>query len=402
MVQVHDAGDAQNTIMDVTDPGGPQTTDRQTDVLIVGGGQAGITLSFHLQARGVAHVVLERDQAFSSWMRRWEGFLTNTPNWMNTLPMLPADVYPSDDAEAFATREELIDYLLRCLAAVDPPIETGLDVRRVAEMPLGDWLVEAGDVTYQADSVVICNGAMATPRLPANQTLVDLRIPQFHSSEYRQPDQITTDNVLVVGSASSGVQICRLLAESERFQQISMAVSNVMTLPKRILGVPTHRFLHRLGLFDVTSDSLMGRLMYSGLETKGDPIMRPAPKDLARLFGVDLYGRFTGVSDGSLTFADGKTLSTDGLTIIWCTGFKGDYRFIEVQRPQEVFGANDHPNHVRGVVDAAPGLYFVGLRYQHTVASHDIYGVSSDADFVAERIVERLSAVPGRRSKAPS
>ncbi len=366
--------------------------EREVDVVVVGGGQAGISTSFHLKNRQVSHVVLERDRPFSSWVNRWDGFRTNTPNWMNTLPMLPSRDYPSGDPSAFATREELLDYLGRCLAAVEPPIQSGCEVRRVVQLESGNWHVETNEGILKAGSVVICNGAMSTPRLPDAQAEIDPGVVQIHSSEYRNPDQIASRRVLVVGSASSGVQICRLLGEAGKFDEIAMSVSKVMTLPGRILGIQTHRFLHGLGLFDVRSGSFLGRFMYSGLETKGDPIMRPAPKDLARLFGVDLYGRFAGVDSGVLTFADGRTMSTENLTIVWCTGFRGDYGFIEVEQPDRVFGPNGSPLHVRGQVEAAPGLYFVGLRYQHTVASHDIYGVGADAAFIADRIVERIDA----------
>lgn len=366
----------------------PGAARRRTGVVVVGAGQAGLSLSYHLGKLGVPHLVLERDRPFSAWENRWEGFRTNTPNWMNTLPMLPPDVFPSDDGEAFATREELLDYLHRCLAAVDPPIEVGVEVQNVSQR--GDhWEVDIGDEVLEASSVAICNGAMSTARKPAAAATISQRIPQIHSSEYRSPGQIETRRVLVVGSASSGVQICRLLAESGRFDEISMAVSRVTTLPHRTLGVQTHRFLHKLGLFDVRSRSLLGRLMYSGLESKGDPIMRPAPRDLARRFGVELYPKFSGLIDGLLVFADGRIMTSDHLTIVWCTGFRGDFGFIDVERPDEAFDSVGSPVHTRGVVDSAPGLYFVGLRYQHTVASHDLYGVGADASHIAEQIHER-------------
>jgi putative flavoprotein involved in K+ transport len=369
---------------------------RVVDVVVVGAGQAGLSLSYYLQNHGVRHVVLERDQPFASWVNRWDGFQTNTPNWMNTLPMLPSDRFPSDDPDAFATRDELLAYLQSCLDAVDPPMRAGCDVEAVVEVDAGRWLVDTHDVIYEANSVAICNGAMSNPRLPALASETVGLAPQLHSSEYRSPSQIETGNVLIVGSASSGVQICRLLAESGRFDRLSMAVSDVMTLPKRVLGVQTHRFLHAFGLFDVRSRSLLGRLMFSGLETRGDPIMRPNPKDLAKRFGVDLYGRFAGAEDGAILFADGRRLVADDLTIVWCTGFQGDYGFIDVRQPESVFDSSMSPIHSRGVVDAAPGLYFVGLRYQHTVASHDIYGVGEDARFVADHIEQRLEGSASR------
>lgn len=378
----------------MTVDGGPATKPGETrkaiDVVVVGGGQAGISLSYFLQQRGVRHVVLERDRPFSSWVNRWEGFRTNTPNWMNTLAMTKPGVFPSSDPKAFATKEELLEYLGACLEATNPPIEIA-SVESVRQREPGWWEVRTNHAVYDAKTVAVCSGAMSTPRLPRAASQVR-SLAQLHSSQYRSPDQVTTGNVLVVGSASSGVQICRLLAESGRFAGISMAVSKVMTLPKSVLGIPTHKLLHLFRLFDVTSTSLLGRFMYSGLETKGDPIMRPAPKDLRRLFDVRLYGRFAGADQDKIHFEDGQSLSVDDLTIIWCTGFRGGYDFISVEDSKDVFDANGSPIHVRGVAAAAPGLYFVGLRYQHTVASHDLYGVGADAEYVAHQIEQRLGS----------
>jgi putative flavoprotein involved in K+ transport len=276
---------------------------------------------------------------------------------------------------------------------VDPPIEIGVEARRVTMLGPDLWQVETGDEVLETASVAICNGAMSAPHIPTAAARLGPDVRQIHSSQYRRPEQIETSRVLVVGSASSGVQIGRLLAESGRFDELSMSVSRVVTRPDRILGGQTHRFLHRLGLFDVRTRSLLGRVMYSGLEAKGDPIMRPAPKDLARMFGFRLFGRVTDVDGRSVVFADGSRLATEDLTIVWCTGLRGDYGFIEFDQPRRVFDDGGRPIHVRGVVDAAPGLFFVGLRYQHTTASHDIYGVGADARYIADRIADRRAAL---------
>lgn len=368
------------------------------DAVVVGGGQAGISLSYYLQQQRIAHVVLERDRAFSSWRNRWDGFRTNTPNWMNTLPVLDASRLPSNDAARFATRDELVEYFDDCLAAVNPPLRTGVEVRRVVQRESGGWLVHATDRTYEARQVAICNGAMSAPRIPEAAAAIPAAVPQLHSSQYRNPEQIATRSVLLVGSGSSGLQICGLLAQSGRIERIHLAASNVLVLPARLLGIQTHRFLHFLGLFDVRKTSWLGRLMYSGLETRGDPVMRPAPADMARLYGVRLYGKFAGVEGSALRFADGQTLGLDDLTIVWCTGFRGDYAFIEPLDRATAFSDSGYPRHVRGVVAGASGLYFVGLRYQHTVASHDIYGVGRDAQYVADRMWRELSSLSDRRA----
>lgn len=361
------------------------------DAAVIGGGQAGICLSYYLRKERVDHLVFERDRPFASWRNRWEGFCTNTPNWMNTLPL--ADPQPSlaEDPDGFAPRDELVRYFDACLDATKPPLLTGTEVKRVARQNDGAWLIETNEDCYMARAVAICNGAMSVPRLPRSANNLPQSVPNLHSSQYRSPGQITTGQVLVVGTASSGVQITRLLCESARFAKVHVALSKVLVLPKKILGFPIHRVIHRLGLFDVQTRSTMGRLLYSNLEGRGDPIMRPTPDDLQRQFDLDLRGRFAGVEDGTIRFADGTGLPTDDLTVIWCTGFQPDYRFLEIGNRETAFHPSGHPKHIRGISDALPGLCFVGLRYQHTVASHDIYGVADDARFVAEAIRRQLN-----------
>ena len=364
-------------------------TASRSDVIIIGGGQAGVSLAYYLRQRNLSHIVLERDRPFASWRGRWDGFRANTPNWMNTLPMLGQRRMPRAEADEFASRDELVRYLDECLRVVDPPLVLGADVTSVREVE-GGWEVQAGDCSYRVDNVAVCTGAMNTPRVPAAARQLPTHIRTLHSSEYVSPEQITTANVLVVGSASSGMQILRLLAETGRFGGgLHLATSRVLVLPKHVAGVPIHRVVNAFGLFDVRTRSPLGKVMYSGLETRGDPIMPPTPKQLARQYGVQLYGKLTGFDASGLRFADGQTLAPDDLTVIWCTGFRSDYAYIEPLDRSAAFDTGGFPLHVRGVVEGAPGLYFVGLRYQHTSASHDIYGVGQDARYVAEHIQRR-------------
>jgi putative flavoprotein involved in K+ transport len=376
--------------------------EQNMEVVLVGGGQAGISLSYYLQQRRVRHIILERDRAFSSWRNRWDGFRANTPNWMNTLPVVETHSLAARDPDGFATREEIVDYLEKCLAAVDPPIRTHTEVKRITRLETGLWEVSTDNTLYETHHVAVCTGAMSVPNLPKAAAEIPSSVPQFHSSEYQNPDQIATRSVLLVGSASSGVQICQLMGQSGRFDDIHLAVSKVMVLPKRLLGVPIHRIVHFFGLFDVRKSSVLGKVMYSNLESKGDPIMRPAPRDLADMYGVHLVGKFIRADGTLLHFSDRQTLATDGLTIVWCTGFRGDYSIVDVGDRASVFTQSGYPIHVRGVVEHAPGLYFVGLRYQHTVASHDIYGVAKDAEYVADHICRRRETPePVRRARQP-
>jgi putative flavoprotein involved in K+ transport len=365
---------------------------KSQDAVVIGAGQAGVTLSYYLQQRQIDHVVFERDLPFSAWRSRWQGFVANTPNWMNQLPMLGQDRLPGESRNGFATREELMEYFEASLASFVPPLLTGIDVESVAQRDDGLWEVVAGDDVVITPNVAVCSGAMTLPRIPATASELPNSVTQLHSIAYHRPEQIATGAVLVVGSGSSGVQITELLGKSQRFSALHLAQSKVLELPKSVVGIPIHRLVHVFGFFDVRVGSPLGKIMFSNLETRGDPIVRPTPKELARVWGVRLHNRFVGASREGICFADGETIGIEDLTVLWCTGLAGDYSFIKARDRGATFDASGSPVHRRGVVTSAPGLSFLGLRYQHTVASHDIYGVVKDARYIADHIAARVGA----------
>jgi putative flavoprotein involved in K+ transport len=364
------------------------------DVIVVGAGQAGLSLSYFLRQNNVSHIVLERDRPFSSWHHRWDGFYANTPNWMNSLPRGVKGIYPGKNRNGFATKQELIEFFDQYLDELNPPLQKGSNVTDVRESGDGTWEVRTDDGSYKARNVVICTGAMAAPRLPSVSADIPPGVPQMHSSEYRNPGQLHTPEVLIVGSGSSGVQICKELCRSGRFNRIHLATSNILVLPRHVCGIQIHRFLYLLGFFQVRTKSMIGRLMYSSLETRGDPIVRPHPQDLARQYDVKVYGKVQVVDAGHIRFADGQALATQHISILWCCGYNPNYSWIRNRHGPINLDRRGYPIHDRGIVKDTTGLYFVGLRYQHTVASHDIFGVGRDAEYVASHIAGRLSGVP--------
>ena len=363
------------------------------DVVVVGAGQSGLAQSFCLSERGIEHVVLERERAFAAWYRRWDSLRMNTPNWMNRLPGARRDFCPGERASAYAGRTDAIAYFEDYVEAAKPPLREKAKVVRVRECGGGRWLVEveleAGALAYRTSNVVICTGQQACPRLPPVAVGLPAGVFSIHSSEYRNSEQVPEGQVLVVGSGSSGVQICEELAKSGRFERVHLVESGNFILPWRILGFPTHSLLRAFGISRIERNSWLGRRVRKRLSAGGDVATPPSPAALSRVHSVNRLGRALGVSDGALRFEGGASVALANLSTIWCTGFDPDFSFIEVADPADVFDANGDPLHARGVIAGAPGLYFVGLRFQHTSASHLIYGAGDDARFIAEHIAGR-------------
>ena len=358
--------------------------DHIMNTIVIGGGQAGITLSYFLQQRGIEHLVLERDRAFSAWHNCWDSFQLNTANWMNTLPGMQKPFAPHKAWYDTATREEALDYFCAYRQMVNPPLKEGVTVTQVAEGE-NTWHVHTDTKTYHTTNVAICTGHAARPFVPDIAKKLPPSILQLHSSAYRNPDQITTANVLIVGSGSSGIQICLDLAQSDQFENLSFALSGNGVVPWSILGIPIGVFSRLLPIFEIQQPSLIGRRIAHQWQG-GDPAMAPSPRWLSKHYGVQRVGRVIDADHRGIVCANGKIISLKDLTVLWCTGFRPDYAFIRVHHPESAFDKNG-PIHTRGV--CIPGLFFVGLKFQHTVGSHLLRGVGRDAEYIAQKIAER-------------
>jgi len=357
------------------------------DAVIIGAGQAGISTSFLLQQRQISHIVLEKDRAFSEWYGRWDSFHMNTANFMNALPGEAVEFAPGASRNAQGTKADAIRYFEAYLSAVDPHLQEGLEVASISQESDNFWRVIAGESTYEAQNVVICTGALRHPKIPPIAAQLPETVPQMHSREYRNPEQIDTAHVLIVGSGSSGVQICEELARSERFDTVTFAVSGVQILPLEIMGIPILPLVKRLGFLDLRAKSWFGKSLAKA--DRGYPTFPPSPDQLAGRYGVELVGKVSGVDGDRLQCSDGRLVPLESLSVVWCTGFREKHDFIELANRDRAFDESGRPIHDRGAVSAAPGLYFVGLVYQHTLFSQDIYGVGRDAEHVAQHIATR-------------
>ena len=343
------------------------------DVVVVGGGQAGLALGHHLAKRGVDFVILEAaSEPAAAWRGRWDSLRLFTPARYSGLPGLP---FPGDP-DRYPSREDVVDYLTAYAERFGLPVELGSPVRSVAPRA-GGYRVDLGDRSYEAGQVVIATGPFQVPFLPPLSDRLDPRVPAMHSVEYRSPQDVRYGRVLIVGGGNTGFQIAEELSESH---EVHLSIGSRQTpLPQRIFGRSVFWYLDRTGLIRLPRTTRVGRRM-AGRDT----LIGSSPRGI-RKHGVRVHGRTTGIAGTRFTFDDGGTLEPDA--VIWATGFRTDHSWVDAA----VFDAAGEVTHERGVT-AAPGLYFLGLTWQHTRGSALLGWVGDDAEHIAGRIEAFLPA----------
>jgi putative flavoprotein involved in K+ transport len=408
----------------------------RADIVIIGGGQAGLALSYFLTRQGRTHIVLEQGQAGETWRNaRWDSFTLNTPNWMT---QLPGFAYLGDDPDGFLAREDIVDYLERYAASFHAPLHCGVRVTAVRQRPGGDgYLVEAQQMTFAARNVVLATGAFPKAKLPTASAALSADICQAHTSEYRNPQTLPPGAVLVVGTGQSGCQIAEELHESGR--QVYLSTSSCGRVPRRYRGKDSAWWLAKLGFYDRTLDQLpspsakfacnphvsgnqgghdinlrqfarQGMTLLGHVQAAQGKQLLLAPdleENLAKADafaaqitqGIDEYITKAGmeVAANSMTGEDrfnGATptqplltldLHSAGIsTIIWASGYQLDFGWVRVP----VFDQAGYPVHHRGITDY-PGLYFLGLHWLYKTKSALLFGIGEDAAFIASAIAAR-------------
>ena len=357
------------------------------DTVIIGGGQAGLSVGYHLARRGKRFVILESHQRVGdSWRARWDSLRLFSPARFDGLDGLP---YPASPYE-FPRKDEMANYLESYVARFELPVRTEMRVTSVSRV--GDrYLVAAGGTTFEADHVVVAMSNYQTPRIPDFAGELDPSIVQLHSSDYRNLTQLRPGGVLVVGAGNSGSEIA--LEAARGGHDTWMSGRDVGHVPFRINSRAARWFVLRLlfrGVFHrvLTLGTPMGRKVRPKVIGHGAPLIRVKPDDFVAA-GVRRVGRTTRVAGGRPALDDGRTL--DVANVVWCTGYHPGFSWIELP----VFDADGEPVHDRGVARGEPGLYFVGLHFLYAMSSAMIHGVGRDADYVAGLIAQRSrSATP--------
>jgi putative flavoprotein involved in K+ transport len=359
----------------------PERTPARVETVIIGGGQAGLSVGHHLAGRGRPFVVLDANQRVGdAWRRRWDSLRLFTPARYDGLAGLPFPGPP----HSFPTKDQVADYLEAYATRFQLPVRTGVRVDRLTKAD-GGFLVTAGDRSWEAANVVVAMASFQVPRVPAFAPALDPGVLQLHAGSYRNPSQLREGGVLVVGAGNSGAEIALEVAGRHPTWLAGRESGHV---PFRIEGAAA-RFVFQPLLFRVvghrvlTVDTPIGRRLRPRLLAHGAPLVRVRPRDLAAA-GVGRVPRVVGVRDGRPLLADQRVLEV--ANVIWCTGFDPDLSWIDLP----VFGADPRePRPHRGVVADQPGLYFVGLTFLYAMSSGFLPGVDRDARHVVQAITSR-------------
>lgn len=396
----------------------------RVDCLVVGGGPAGIAASKALRERGVEHLVLERDRVGQSWRtQRWDSLRLNNPGWMN--PMLGEQ--PSD---GYLRASEVVHRLEKLAGTC--PLREGVAVT-AADLDGENWRVQTSEGEVRTANLVAATGGENAPVVPSVASRMPSRIAQFHASAYRNPNQLPEGAVLVVGSAQSGCQIAADLRNSGR--DVFLSTSKVGRAPAQYRGRPTVEWLFELGFFDDRPEDLPDPEAINYPQ----PLLAPGGRSMslqsAARTGIVLTGRLVDCDGRALLFdddavanvayADAAAAGICGLiddrmqqrrhsapeaeqdeaggdvpldapqqlavanvgSIIWCSGYRGDFRWI---RPEAALTSSGQPRRM-GIAGAVPGLFYIGLRWLTRRSSGNFLGFPGDAALVG-------NAVAGRRS----
>src|SRR6185295_17918393 len=357
------------------------TQPQRFPVVVIGGGQAGLSVGHHLAKRGVRFVILDaHPRVGDAWRTRWDSLRLFSPSQFDGLDGMP---FPAP-AGSLPTTSQMADYLEAYAQRFKLPVRTNTRVdslTRVGER----FLISAGAQRFEANNVVVAMANYQEPRMPVFAHDLDPTIRQLHSRDYKNPAQINDGDVLIVGAGNSGAEIAAELAPTRK---VWLAGRNVGEIP-----FDTQSFIGRHLIVRVLFRGVFHRLLTEdtpiGVKARArahdaTPLVRTKQRHL-QAAGVVLAPRVLGVRDGKPILEDGRTL--DVANIIWATGFEPNFSWIKLP----AFDSSGEPKQKRGAAIGQPGLYFVGLAFLYAASSSMIHGVGRDAAYVARRISEKLA-----------
>ncbi|MBW4467520.1 MAG: MSMEG_0569 family flavin-dependent oxidoreductase [Pegethrix bostrychoides GSE-TBD4-15B] len=399
-------------------------------VAIVGGGQAGLSISYCLKERGVSHIIFEKHQVGHAWRnQRWDAFCLVTPNWQCRLP---GYAYAGSDPAGFMQKDQIVDYVKSYAASFEPPLRESVAVFSVRKTESDNFELVTSIGSYSADQVVIAVGGYHHPQVPRMAERLPPSLLQLHSSDYKNPQSLPDGEILVVGSGQSGCQIAEDLHLAGR--TVHLSVGSAPRSPRRYRGKDVVDWLDQMGYYDLPIEEHPQK---EKVRAKANHYLtgRDGGREIDlrqfALEGMQLYGRLKTIDLETLEFAEDLEQNLDQAdavaesikrtidkfieqqqlsapseppyrpvwrpaqpngsceiaklsAVIWCTGYRSDFSWVEVP----VFDGKGYPGHERGVTPVW-GLYFLGLPWLHTWGSGRFSGIANDANYLADYIVAR-------------
>ncbi|MEN8039959.1 MAG: NAD(P)/FAD-dependent oxidoreductase [Actinomycetota bacterium] len=356
----------------------------QFDTVVVGGGQAGLITGYALQQRGIDFVILDANaRVGDAWRKRWDSLRLFTQGFMNGLPGM---AFPGDQ-NSFVSKDQIANFLEEYATQMDMPLRLGTRVDRLWQNGDG-FVIDTDDTTITARNVIVAMADYQKPALPLFAHDLDPSILQMHSSEYKNPGQLRDGPVLVVGLGNSGSDIALDVAQTH---DTIVSGTESGSIPFNLEGWFGRNFGTRLVRFMMVrvlnTSTPIGRRARPKLMKQGPPLVRVRPKELSAA-GVARVDRVVGVENGKPVVSNEPPL--DVSNVIWCTGFRPGFDWIELP----VFDEHHLPDHKRGVVPDVPGFYFVGLFFLHSMWSETITGVQPDVQHIVNHLMEKRATRP--------
>lgn len=349
------------------------------DVLVIGGGQAGLAIGHYLQSTSLRYQIIERHgRVGDSWRRRYDSLLLFTPRAYSALPGLPV----SGDPEGYPDKDEIADYLEAYAHHFELPVALGSGIRSLERLNGGFRATSDSGAQIDCQAIVLATGAFQQPAIPAIARHLSADVLQLSPESYKRPGQVPPGRALVVGDGATGRHIARELTDSH---EVFLATGRRRRLSReRILGRNVFWWMDRLGLLRLSRETAIGKYFM-----KGDPFPgRGLEFTRLRQRGVNVVGRLTQAEGRKVAFADGTTTEIDA--VIWATGYKDKSDWVAIS---EVKDARGNFVHYRGI-SPLPNFYFIGRSWQWTRGSALLTGVGADAAYVTEQIVRHLEGKP--------
>ena len=345
------------------------------NLVIIGGGQAGLAAAYAARRSGLRHVILDASaRTGDTWRHRYDSLTLFTPRAYSQLPGLELD----GDPTGYPTKDEVADYLETYAKTFDLPVRHCQAVRRVSARPHGGLSVVTDGGVLDTRALIVATGPFQLPRTP--EWAGDLAIPHLHSADYRKPSDVPGVRVLVVGGGNSGAQIAEELTTEGR--TVTWAVSaGPRYVPALVLGRSIFWWLDITGVLSAHRDSRRGRL----LRRRGDPIFGGELGRMIKTARVRQTTTAVAAEGHEVFFADGSNLDVDA--VVWCTGFENDYSWLDIPG---AIGPDGLPQHRDGISTADARVGFLGLGWQRSRNSALVGGAGPDASHIVERLAHQM------------